>query len=368
MNLHLKYHDILTQIDSIDPVKYARERNYINGAVTYLSPYISRGIISTKMVAHKVLELGFTTVESEKFLQELAWRDYWQLVWKNKGNIDKDLKRPQEDVGNEEIPAAVDHAKTGIQSVDDAIQRLFEVGYMHNHMRMYVASICCNIGKSHWLEPAKWMYYHLLDADWGSNALSWQWVAGTNSSKKYFANQDNINTYTYSKQKGTFLDASYGRLMNIQCPEILEVTHIPHQKTELPENLPLHVPRTRPTLLYNFYNLDPMWRRNENVNRVLLLEPSHFEEYPICEKSVQFMIDFAKQNLPNIQIYTGEFKSFLKQYGLVDIIYKEHPFNRHYEGREDSRDWLFTEEANYPSFFKFWNKHKHQLKLWQKSA
>jgi len=368
MNLQLNYQDILQQISSIDPIKYARERNYINGAVSYLSPYISRGIISTKQVAHHVLEQGFTIEQSEKFIQELAWRDYWQLVWKSQGNINRDLKQTQIDVGNEEIPAAVDHAKTGIQSIDSAIERLFDIGYMHNHIRMYVASICCNIGKSHWLEPAKWMYYHLLDADWGSNALSWQWVAGTNSSKKYFANQDNINKYTHSNQKNTFLDSSYEELMTMDCPEILEVTHIPHQTTNLPENLPIHVPRTKPTLIYNFYNLDPKWRQHEDVNRVLLLEPSHFEEYPICDKSVQFMIEFAKQNIKNIQIYTGEFKTFCKQYSLTDIIYKEHPFNTHLEGLEDKREWLFTENGNYPSFFKFWNKHKHLLRPWQKSA
>ena len=156
--------------------------------------------------------------------------------------------------------------------------------------------------------------------------------------------------------------------MTMDCPEILEVTHIPHQTTNLPENLPIHVPRTKPTLIYNFYNLDPKWRQHEDVNRVLLLEPSHFEEYPICDKSVQFMIEFAKQNIKNIQIYTGEFKTFCKQYSLTDIIYKEHPFNAHLEGLEDKREWLFTENGYYPSFFKFWNKHKHLLRPWQKSA
>ena len=50
------------------------------------------------------------------------------------------------------------------------------------------------------------MYYHLLDGDWASNALSWQWVAGSNANKKYYANQDNINKYFNSSQKQTFLD------------------------------------------------------------------------------------------------------------------------------------------------------------------
>ena len=96
-------------------------------------------------------------------------------------------------------------AKTGIQAIDKSIESLFETGYMHNHSRLYLATLTCNIGKSYWLHPAKWMYYHLLDGDWASNACSWQWVAGANSSKKYFANQENINKYTASKQLNPFM-------------------------------------------------------------------------------------------------------------------------------------------------------------------
>jgi deoxyribodipyrimidine photo-lyase len=69
---------------------------------------------------------------------------------------------------------------------------------------MYIASLACNVAQSQWRIPAKWMYYHLLDADWASNALSWQWVAGTNSNKKYFANQNNINKYCFTKANEYF--------------------------------------------------------------------------------------------------------------------------------------------------------------------
>ena len=71
---------------------------------------------------------------------------------------------------------------------------------------MYIASIVCNIAKSHWKLPSKWFYYYLLDGDLASNNLSWQWVCGANSSKKYYANQENINKFCFTKQKNTFLD------------------------------------------------------------------------------------------------------------------------------------------------------------------
>ncbi|MFT4595552.1 MAG: deoxyribodipyrimidine photo-lyase, partial [Psychroserpens sp.] len=70
------YNSILKQIDGVDPVAYGRSRNYRNGAVTRLSPYISRGVISTKQVMENMLGRGFSLPSIEKFIQELAWRDY----------------------------------------------------------------------------------------------------------------------------------------------------------------------------------------------------------------------------------------------------------------------------------------------------
>ena len=191
-----KFDEVLAKVDLIQPIKYSSTRNYKNGNVTKLSPYISRGVISTRFIYEKLVEKGFNLKKCEKFIQELAWRDFWQQIWVAKGFlINEDLKRPQEDVNDYKISESLAQAKTGINSVDDEINNLHENGYMHNHMRMYVASIATNIAKSHWKNPAKWMYYHLLDGDWASNALSWQWVAGSNSNKKYYANQVTLSNH-----------------------------------------------------------------------------------------------------------------------------------------------------------------------------
>ena len=118
------------------------------------------------------------------------------MVWINKKDqIFSDLKNDQLGIENYKIPKAIVNAQTNISAVDDAIKILYSSGYMHNHMRMYVASICCNIAKCHWSTPSKWLYSHLFDGDLASNSLSWQWVAGTFSNKKYYANQSNINKY-----------------------------------------------------------------------------------------------------------------------------------------------------------------------------
>ena len=358
----ISYAEILQRVRNINPVKYGSTRNYVNGSVTYLSPYISRGIISTKFILSEILNRGYKPAQIEKFIQELAWRDYWQQVWKTKGDaINQDLKHQQTPVSNTSISKAIVEANTGIEAIDKAIQEFYKTGYLHNHLRMYIASIACNIGQSHWKVPAQWMYYHLLDADWASNALSWQWVAGANANKKYVANQDNINKYCFTQQKNTFLDVPYDAFNTLEIPEILKQTPPLVLKTPLPKQKPISVNETLPTCIYNLYNLDPLWKKESSVNRILLLEPSHFEYYPVSQKTIDFVVNLSEENIDNVQIYVGEFKDFIIEHNLKNIYYKEHPLNNHYQGIEEPREWMFEVEDYYPSFFAFWKKCKKQL-------
>lgn len=352
---------IEARIQAVDPICYARTRNFQDGAVTRLSPYISRGVISTKQVYDHVMGLGLPWEQTEKFVQELAWRDYWQQVWIAKGDlIDRDLKNEQLPVANREVPQALLQADTGIQAVDQALQQLFETGYMHNHMRMYVAAIACNFGQSHWSQPAKWMYYHLLDGDWASNALSWQWVAGANANKKYYANQENINKYFDSTQRGTFMDKPYEAFGDMGIPDELASTALFERKTPLPKLVETHFDSGKDFLIYNYYNLDPYWHAGGDKNRVLLLSPSFFEKYPVCQNCMDFVLGLAK-NIPDIQVFVGEFQDLKQAHPTAQFIFKEHPSNA-YEGQEESRDWMADVQGYFPSFFAFWKKYKKQLR------
>ncbi len=357
MSFTTNYAEIVSKIDDIDPVKYGQTRNYLSGAVTQLSPYISRGVISTKQIAQMVLSKGYNPKQIDSFLKELAWRDYFQKVWVQKGDgIDTDLKQIQPNFTNKQLPKSIFNASTGINAIDKGIIELKETGYMHNHLRMYVASIACNIAKSHWQMPAKWMYYYLLDADWASNALSWQWVASSFSNKKYFANQENINKYCNDTQQNTFLDISYENLENINTPEILHNLCNFDLKTELPFQQQLNLDLNIPTYLYNFYNLDCEWDATINANRILLLEPSFFERYSVCKQTISFVLDLAK-NIDNIQVYIGEFDDLKFELADSKIHFKEHPTAKHYLGILHNRDWMFEEVVDYyPSFFAYWKK------------
>jgi deoxyribodipyrimidine photo-lyase len=144
-----------------------------------------------------LLNKGYPIQATEKLIQELAWREYYQKVWQSKNNlIWEDLKQIQPNFDHRNMLVALNNAQTGIDSIDREINNLYELGYLHNHIRMYLAAIACNIAKAHWLQPSKWMYYHLLDGDIASNNCSWQWVSGAFSGKKYYCNQENINKYT----------------------------------------------------------------------------------------------------------------------------------------------------------------------------
>lgn len=357
------YESILRRIDEIDPIQYGKTRNFKNGKVTKLSPYISRGVISTRFVTKRILAKGYSPNAIKKILQELAWRDYFQNVWMELGDkINQDIKHKQEAVSNQGISTNIVESSTQIEAIDKAIQNFYETGYMHNHMRMYVASICCNIGLSHWKHPAQWMYYHLLDADWASNALSWQWVAGSFSNKKYYANQGNINKYFDSHQKDTFLDVSYEAFGNLDIPTQLRETEQLSLDTTLPQKKDITIDSSKPSYIYTFYNLDPQWGSTEDANRILLLEPSFFKKYPVSDNTLDFIFALSK-NIPNIQVFVGEFDELFDLGFKENVNFKEHPTNRHFEGIQHERDWLFPNVKGYfPSFFKFWKKGKKQLK------
>ena len=120
-------------------------------------------------------------------------------------------------------------------------------------MRMYVASICCNVAKSHWLEPSRWLYANLLDGDIASNQLSWQWVAGAFSNKKYYANQHNINRYFNSDQNDSFLNVNYAQLESMGIPKPLIKAVDFKESTPLPAQSEVVVEASKQT----FINSDP---------------------------------------------------------------------------------------------------------------
>jgi len=402
--MNITYAALLDQVKSYQPGKYHTTRNYTNGAVTSWSPYISRGFLSPVLVMEQ-LKTKYNQQEWIGFMQQMAWREYFQRVWQHQGDlILQDLKSLQTDVILVQLPKPIHNANTGIYALDNAIHQLYDTGYLHNHLRMYLSMLHSNIFKAAWLPGAKWMYAHLLDHDPAANFLSWQWVAGTFSSKKYIANQENMNKYTNTKQTNTFLDTAYENLTEaiFNLDSQVKSNHFTNWSEPLDQdfqidinnifknihdkNLPLifdsnQLLPNQPFCIYNSFNVDPNWHADASVNRILLLEPRHFNQFPITEKVVQFVIDLATTNIPGIQIFIGNFEALIQAIQIKPITakteveltqsenkkpilyFKEHPTTKHYQGIQEERDWLFPQvNGYYPSFFGYWKKCERYLK------
>ena len=96
------------------------------------------------------------------------------------------------------MPDDVRGACTGVPVVDQAVRVLYATGSLHNHARLWLASYLVHLRKVHWRAGADWLYGHLLDGDLASNHLSWQWVAGTGSSKPYLFDAANVARFAPS--------------------------------------------------------------------------------------------------------------------------------------------------------------------------
>ncbi len=334
--------------------EYARTRNYLTGAVTKLSRYISHGALTlTELFAHVRSKSSIN--ESKSFIHQLCWREYFQRIHWDKGDsIWNDIRHPQQPVIHKSgLPKIIADATSGIAAVDQSLLSLFAHGYMHNHARLWTASLCCNIGGCHWRDPAKWMFYHLLDGDIASNCLSWQWVAGTFSSKKYFANQENINRYSGSVQRATPIDVNYERLTEIAGTSPFDaVAEFSYAETVWPANPPLNLTENV-TLLYSPWTLDASWKKHLICNRVLIIEPSFFKHNPISPLRRDWILTLAS-NIENLQIYVGE----VHHLHLEGTIYKkEHPLTQHFPGIGESRDSIFQEvRLRTESFTPFWKQ------------
>ena len=206
----------LARLAAVQPAAYARSRNALDGAVTRLSPYLTHGLLSLQEV-YAAVNARHPLHAQHKLVFELGWRAYYRHVWLHLGDgIHQSLRAGllPDDAYQSEIPADVMQARTGICAIDLAVRELYDTGYLHNHARMWLASYLVHLRKVHWHTGAQWMLGHLLDGDIASNHLSWQWVAGTGSSKPYLFNADNVAKYAPAPwhSPGTVIDTSYETL------------------------------------------------------------------------------------------------------------------------------------------------------------
>ncbi|TVQ45562.1 MAG: deoxyribodipyrimidine photolyase [Gammaproteobacteria bacterium] len=202
--------------------RYASGRNYDRGpgrhtAVSTLSPYLRRRLVLEQdVVAAAVGEHGVEG--AEKFIQEVLWRGYFKGwlerrpgVWGSYlEGLAQDFARVDADRRLRRLASAAEAGETGLECFDAWSHELVETGYLHNHARMWFASIWIFTLKLPWRLGADFFYRHLLDGDPASNTLSWRWVAGLHTrGKTYQAQAWNITKFT--QQRFTPRDSELAR-------------------------------------------------------------------------------------------------------------------------------------------------------------
>ena len=215
--------DALSQrLGAVDPQAYSRSRNFLNGKITKLSPYIRHGMVSLNHVRNLALSRVTRKGDAEKLIQELGWRAFWRKVEaQNPDWLWEDVEPYKTGYFASDyadtLPEDIAAGETGVAAIDDIIHILTNEGYLHNHLRMYLASYIVHWRQVKWQAGAAFMLSHLIDADLASNNLSWQWIASTYSSKPYIFNLENMQKYcgdeinTISKHNIP-LDAGYETL------------------------------------------------------------------------------------------------------------------------------------------------------------
>ena len=209
----------LERLAGVDPAKYARTRNFLDGAVTGLSPYLTHGLLTLREVLIALLSREPLAVD-HKLVYEFGWREFFRHAWSHEGQgILRSLHSGPlpDDAYATELPFDIRRATTGVPVIDQAVGTLYRTGNLHNHARMWLASYVVHMRKVHWRVGADWLVAHLLDGDLASNHLSWQWVAGTGSHKPYLFNADNVARYAPSAwhSGGSVMDRSYEELERI---------------------------------------------------------------------------------------------------------------------------------------------------------
>ena len=198
---------------------YSKLRNFDLGPqkranTSCLSPYVTHGLVSEIEIINKSLK-KFSFVKNEKFIQEVLWRVYWKgwlelrpNVW---GDYLKELTGIKESFKDNKNYLDAIEGNTNIECFNEWVNELKNFNYLHNHARMWFASIWVFTLNLPWQLGAEFFMKHLFDGDTASNTLGWRWVAGIQTQgKNYLATEWNIKKFTNN------------RFQNIKINEVAE--------------------------------------------------------------------------------------------------------------------------------------------------
>ena len=204
-------------------IDYSKLRNFDYGPdnranVSCLSPYVSHGIINEIEIINRSLK-KYSFIKNEKFIQEILWRIYWKgwLELRPNAWLDylNDLKKIRENFKNNQNYLNAVEGKTNIECFNYWVNELKKNNYLHNHTRMWFASIWIFTLNLPWQLGAEFFMQHLYDGDVASNTLGWRWVAGIQTQgKNYLASEWNIKKFTNNRFQNIKLNENAASILS----------------------------------------------------------------------------------------------------------------------------------------------------------
>ncbi len=214
-------------------VEYSTLRNFDFGPnkrsnTSCLSPYITHGVINEKEVIRKSLD-KFSFQKNEKFIQEVLWRTYWKGWMELRSGVWDDylldLKRIKEEFKDNKSYLNAIEGNTSIECFNEWVNELKTYNYLHNHTRMWFASIWIFTLDLPWQLGAEFFMQHLYDGDTASNTLGWRWVAGIQTQgKHYLASEWNIKKFTNNRFENIKLNENAPPITSVKNYTILHKT------------------------------------------------------------------------------------------------------------------------------------------------
>ena len=358
-------HEAIRRLNTIDVEAYNRNRHFLNGGVSKLSPYLRYGCLTLKEASDSArYRFG---AKAEKFVYELAWRDYWRRVWYQLGDgIFSDIEDPKVPLGDNPMPDFMRQGITGLPCMDGFIRDLTHEGYVHNHARMWFAAYVVHWLKVDWREAADWFENYLLDGDKASNHLSWQWIASLFSSKPYYFNKENLARYTGEKYCATCkikcpFDASYEAL-NEKLFTKKDPADAKMRRVIKLAKAPLS-PHTASAVYVHDEMLspaNPLLRQSRAS--IFVFDDNLHAKWPL--KRIQFLADCLSE-LPGVEVWLGDTREILKERGIGKIVTQNTPNLQIKELLEPFQtEWQpelpFTEadisEQRLKRFSRYWDK------------
>ena len=337
---------------------YSSQRNYDFGPksrenTSILSKYISHRIINEYDLVREVLS-QYNLQKVDKFIQEVFWRVYWKGWLEHRPEVWRDFVDSDPTYSEEEFQKAI-NGETGIECFDDWVKELKTENYLHNHTRMWFASIWIFTLNLPWELGARFFMKHLFDGDAASNTLSWRWVAGIQTQgKNYLARESNIRKFTNQRYTNTSLNENALPLENPKIYPLQEVRHL-HTKQKY-KDLVLFETDLNVKERYSFF---------ENYDNIyLVLLDNKNRNIKLDEKVLNFkrtLQEAFANEISNSQIIDEDtFMSFNAQFDVLypsigenmDFLVRE--FNDidklHFIGlKEDIYCWQFSKKG----FFNF---------------